>query len=678
MAVSPLQESFNAGELSKRLRGRVTSELYKRGLDYCDNLRPTPQGSLLMRAGSEKGHAEEYAGAGERLIRFRMSDEQDYLIDLTDLVMRIFNISGDPVPVDTGSVNIVQNGDFQLGALNWTGTGAVSGGVCDVSYGTYKEQVINVLSAGTYKLRLYSNFLSLQEAGNVRVGTASGGAQLLNAYPYLGGVYNGWHEYTFVVAAPGNIYLRLTGPAHVWWVDNVSIINMTGSYAIVSPWASDKLPDIQHTVETGRDAMIFVHGAIRPYELVRATDGTWAFNAKVFTAEPADWDPAWPESVEMYDGRAYYTIKNRFWASKAGTTSDMTIGSNPGDAMDYKLASKGSIRWLQGQRTLLCGTDIGELSITGSKGTPLVGDIQIRDESAFGSAKIQGINAGSVALFVAQGRREIRSLTFDLQTNGWESKAVTFIAEHMTKDLVKELHYTRLPEGLILALTKTGKLVACTYDPGENAIAWWRVTMSGEVISAAVSEGPSGAFLWMAVKRGTKRVLERLPLGDDDGLRYLDSSISAIIPENGSVAFDHLANGTKVKVLIDGALEANEYEVAAGAVALDPAMAGKAAVIGLGFTAKAVTLPLNVKSGKAHHAKIGITLNDSALPKINGKRPPDRSPATPQDTAEPRYSGKVDVGNLGWDGEGKITIEQDQPYRTEILALYSRTQAEEV
>jgi hypothetical protein len=36
----------------------------------------------------------------------------------------------------------------------------------------------------------------------------------------------------------------------------------------------------------------------------------------------------------------------------------------------------------------------------------------------------------------------------------------------------------------------------------------------------------------------------------------------------------------------------------------------------------------------------------------------------------------VEYGNVGWD-DGKIEIEQDLPFRTEILAIYEITQGNE-
>ena len=68
---------------------------------------------------------------------------------------------------------------------------------------------------------------------------------------------------------------------------------------------------------------------------------------------------------------------------------------------------------------------------------------------------------------------------------------------------------------------------------------------------------------------------------------------------------------------------------------------------------------------------MGVILNDSALPLVDGKRVPDRTPATPQDEAEPRRTGAfAAAGALGWESEGVITIEQDLPVRTEVLALF--------
>jgi hypothetical protein len=45
---------------------------------------------------------------------------------------------------------------------------------------------------------------------------------------------------------------------------------------------------------------------------------------------------------------------------------------------------------------------------------------------------------------------------------------------------------------------------------------------------------------------------------------------------------------------------------------------------------------------------------------------------------EPPFTGDVDMRVLGWSEDGAVTLEQDLPFRTEILALFSTAQVNEV
>jgi hypothetical protein len=148
--------------------------------------------------------------------------------------------------------------------------------------------------------------------------------------------------------------------------------------------------------------------------------------------------------------------------------------------------------------------------------------------------------------------------------------------------------------------------------------------------------------------------------------------VAKAIPENLTITgLDHLV-GEEVVIIIDGALEPRQT-VAAGQVVVE--RAGTEAVIGLPYNALARGLP-PIRDGKARLASLGVQLVDSALPKINGKRPDDRTPATPQDQAEPLRTGKFEVdADLGWEAEGTFEIEQDLPFRTEVVAVFGTAQA---
>jgi hypothetical protein len=46
-------------------------------------------------------------------------------------------------------------------------------------------------------------------------------------------------------------------------------------------------------------------------------------------------------------------------------------------------------------------------------------------------------------------------------------------------------------------------------------------------------------------------------------------------------------------------------------------------------------------------------------------------------TPEPGTTGDVEVACLGW-GDGSITIEQDLPLRTEVLAVFANTAVHDI
>lgn len=51
--VSPIQDSFQAGFLGQRVRGRVNSDIYKDALAKCENWHPLVQGPIRLRPGSQ-------------------------------------------------------------------------------------------------------------------------------------------------------------------------------------------------------------------------------------------------------------------------------------------------------------------------------------------------------------------------------------------------------------------------------------------------------------------------------------------------------------------------------------------------------------------------------------------------------------------------------------------------
>jgi hypothetical protein len=490
--------------------------------------------------------------------------------------------------------------------------------------------------------------------GNLKVPTHNGLGDLYPKYPDdftavdLGqfsnpnGVIGGLH------LMPGTYYLSfqfavLSGG----YVDDASIVidyiaagGTDGTPAgldIPTPWTLNEVEAIQFDTETGRDRTVFVHSAHNPWQLTFVAARNWTFGDIAFAGMPVEWAGVnWPACVQIHGGRTYYAgepkTKNRVRASRSNDPDNLTLGPNPGDALDFKIATKGAIRWLDSYRTLLAGTDLGHFSITGSTGLPLVGDIQVRPESGYQSAPIQAVKSGEHAIFVTSDLRRVRATLFDLQTDGWAAKDLVFAAEHITAGVIKEIHHVWTPDSTLILLLRDGTCAVCTFEPSENVLAWWTINIGATICSAAPVQGPNGAFLWMAVLRNGAVCLERLSLSEGaEELAYVDSYRKIVATayvyangDNGVVldGFEHLA-GLDVQVIWNGiVVPSSVFPRGSSDVGLvkltdmqtgGESIAGQTVTVGVKYKATAITMPKNTKTGKASSPKIGVIVNESRL-----------------------------------------------------------------
>jgi hypothetical protein len=721
MAVSPIQTRFDGGEVSRRVGGRFDSEVYKKSLDLCTNFKPTPQGSLLMRAGAKHGAVWPYA-TPPKLFPFRVAgDSDDHTIAIDSNGLRIF----DPDDVEvTRYWNKITNGGFDIDVVGWHGIAGydlTTGGVPQFSLAVSNNwesgaarvngsqafgQSITSVAGHTHRVTVkargylydplypddptngWTLTLAIDGIPGSRHDFETSGTNQTFSFTYVGD--GAAHD--LVIAANATGFIRLI-------VDDVTLVDLDlpvveplgSGYAIVGvppvlfasiPWTYDQLDLVQLAPEPHRDSAIFFHGNVQPYVIKLSGPDVWEFYPAQFKDAPSNWgNGCWPGAAELgFQGRLFAGSTPNdpgvVWGSKVGSPFVFTPGVNPDDPVSFTISTKGRIVWLQGQKTLLAGGEQAEHSVSGSNLMISSGDVNIQDESAYGSAPIQGVHIGNQVIFVAKDRRTIRALEYSQEANGWITKALTFLADHMTVGGVRELHFAHSPDPMIIAVLNLGGVVGCVYDRSEQVIAWWRLAMGGTVRSAAVHHGDDGASVVLSVERTTGVHLEHVPL-HEVGAQYLDAWASRTVRVDGKVVnCSHLA-GQTVRCLIDGVLLGSITFDEFGQATAGEAYANKTAVVGYSFTATARLLPRNLKSGKAHSPKIGAILNESAIPKLNGKRAAERNAAVNFDTINASYTGKCVVSNMGWSEDDKITIEQDLPYRTEILAVFSRTEANE-
>ena len=142
-------------------------------------------------------------------------------------------------------------------------------------------------------------------------------------------------------------------------------------------------------------------------------------------------------------------------------------------------------------------------------------------------------------------------------------------------------------------------------------------------------------------------------------------------------SLDHL-EGQTVQILIDDAVYPKQI-VSSGAVTVDlpSTFASKTIEIGLGYVSTLKTLKVEAGSSagstaqgrKKRYNEVIVRLYKTVGATVNGDQIPFRSSADEMGQPIPAFTGDKKVTNLGWDREGKITIEQTQPLPMTILGI---------
>jgi hypothetical protein len=711
----PIQTSFAGGEISPKLHGRVDTELWRKGLDYCENFEPLAHGPLLSRGGTRWVSSFATLTRNCRLMEFPRQGDVGFLLLFGGGALRVLDgLSG--AAVQAGAIDWIVNPRFTYGWESWTTLYAEvvngryllrpsRGGAVGTAYQTTVS-----LDAGTYTVSIQGATAS----GNwldVFVGTTVGGTDLLDEDFSTDSLSSkGAATYTITLGAPATVTLYVqTGSSSAEYVGDREAgaellelaIREAGTGAAVwdstttpaFPWTDTQLGAIQVVSEPARDRMMFFHPEVAPYELsFDRTSGAWTFQAITFTFTDMgnpDWEsPNFPGVAELYQGRLVVAgipgKLNKLLGSKSGEPYDFTLGTNANDAFSLDVSTKGAIRWLAGHRTLLMGTDRGEYIVTAQGGILTPSDFEIRPQSGNGCASVQAVQVMDQAMYVSRDRRRLRMLSFNLQENGWQTRDLTFTSEHLTGGKIREIDWLSTGNDQVYAVMASGEVVAWSFNRAEQVIAPWRATFGGEVYSLCVLEAGDQDRVWMLVQRVGTVCLEEWLVSDDDTERCLLDSYAVSNPGAGTAGGYTWLAGETVVAICDGV--AGDPQVVSPTGVITVPVSATTCVAGIFSPRTVTTLPKEggmpggtAQGSKQRMVKATLRLNDSALPLIDGVRcAPDRSPLTPMGVVSTRLTEDVTARVLGWEAKGAITITQDVPLRTEILAIFGVVSTNEV
>ena len=525
--------NFTGGELSPRLDGRTDLTKYTSGCATLENLIVYPHGSAARRPGSTFIAEVANSANKTRLIPFEFSTTQTYMLEFSNLKMRVYK--------DSGSV---LEGDKTISAITKANPAVVTANSHGYSNG---DEVLISSVGGMTEVNgkrflvadKTTNTFELQDKDGVDINSSafttytSGGVSnkvFEIATPYttaqLFDIKFAQSADVMYITHPEHEVEKLSRTGHTAWtltdVDftkgpfqdaNITTTTLTPSNAStgsrdITASATTGINNDQGWLSTDVGRQIHFNGGYatitaRTSATVVVANVTIAFtNANAITA----WQlgafsdtTGHPSCVTFFEQRLVFAGTTNqpqtIFFSKSGDYENMdaNIGGTiaDDDAIIYTIASNqvNAIRFMTATRTLIIGTAGGEFTVSGggtdSAVTPT--NILIKKQSNHGAANVDAIAVGNATLFLQRAKRKIRELAYNFDVDGYIAPDMTILAEHITESGLTQIAYQQEPNQIVYAVRGDGELAGLTYQREQQVTAWHRHIFGGRFGVATIT-----------------------------------------------------------------------------------------------------------------------------------------------------------------------------------------------
>lgn len=721
--VSSIVTSFQAGELSPRLEGRIDLQKYSAGAQTLQNMVVFPQGGITRRPGTYYAGSSK-SGGKVRLIPFEFSDEQAYVLEFGANYIRFFQdgapleSGGSPVEVVTAysvtdifEINFVQSADVVFLAhkdhkpAKLTRTTATSFTLTDIDFvdGPYLDE--NITSTTLYADADTGSITITASAG---LFTSADVGRLLRFREVLEVTYDEWAAATSYnandfVRYNGHVYKQVTGSTQT--SGNTPPVHTSGTETYGNVDWEYRHDDTGYVEITAFTSATVVTATVKeddggisvlPHNIVGAANATTKWSLGAFGG-----DQGQPRAVAFYEERLYFagTIgkPQSIFGSVTADFENHTPGTEDDDAVNVTISSDqvNIIKHMIPGRFLQIMTSSAEFTLSGGTGTTAVTptNLNVLRETTFGSGDVRPLRAGASTIMIQKGGEKVKEVTFSLDTDGLVGRDLTVLGEHLARGGVTDMVWQQEPELILWFVRGDGTLIGLSYDPANNTIGWHQHPLGGSGVVESITAIPSGTEdqVYLSVKRTIdgstvrhivymKSIYFNQDVGDafyvDSGITYDGAATTTI------TGLDHL-EGESVQILADGSTHPDKT-VSSGSITLDR-QASKVHV-GLSYNSLVETLRLEagaddgIAQGKIKRihgitARFLDTVGAELGPDVNNlDRLPFRDSSMSMDTAVPLFNGDKEIFfPSGYENDAQVVIRQSQPLPMTIVAIMRRS-----
>lgn len=555
--------SFNSGELSPLLDGRVDLDKYASGCRQLRNAKILTYGGIERRPGLQYIATAKHGDKKCRMIEFQFSTTTTYAIEAGDLYFRFYSnggrieVSGTPYEISTPYT------EAQLFEIQWAQ-------INDVMYLVHPEVSPRKLSRVTdssWTLEelefdlpplLDENLTSttITASGTSGTITLTSSASLfvsdhVGAYFQLGhrreadtvernitsnGQTTGietrgeWNLRTYGIWV-GDILLQRSEDGGTTWE---TIRKWTGKEDRNIDAAGEESEEVQLRAKVENYSAPTAAGSTTPrvvlevvdnyiYGLAKVTGYTSAtevdaevvneFHSTAATKvwSESSWSPlrGYPKTVTVYQQRIFYAGSSHqpqtVWASRIEDYEDFTVGTLATDGFNYTMGAqeRNAIEWLVAQKDLLIGTSGGEWSMgAGSLDEVISPDnVLVKRQSTYGSRALRGTLVNEVVLFIQRQGRKVREFVYSIEKDSYVSPDLTLLSEHITDNGILDTAYQQQDDSVFWAVTEEGNLIGMTYERAQNVVGWHKHDTDGLFESVASIYGSDEDEVWVSVQR---------------------------------------------------------------------------------------------------------------------------------------------------------------------------------
>ena len=596
-----LRNNFTAGEMSERLQTRAGLAAYENGCFAIENLLIHKEGGLAKRPGFRFIAPAKTDDQRARLIHFRFSVSQAYVIEAGAGYFRFYANGGqillDDAPYEVPSpyaeqecleLTWTQSADFlylfhaahppmalrRIGHTNWS--------LADIAFSppmTYEagHKLGRTLQLSTTTGTVTASLIgggAFVAADVDRLIEAEGGQATITAvtdastatvtinrpFPTTTFFAGDWLIVGSPVAAltpskkePIGAVVTLTLDIAGWRGEDIGkFVDVAGGFVELTGYTSP-------TVMTG-----IIRGALDATAQVGA--GRWKLRSPSWSP-----DRGYPEAGGFHQQRFSFggvpADPGRLVGSRSADLYAFTLGTKDDDAIEYPLLDDDvhAIRWVKsfGDK-LAVGTDAGAWVISSGITDPTITPTAIAAslQQPYGSAPhLLARRIGGALVYAHRSRKSLLALRYDFSSDNYSATDLNVLSAHILRQGIVDWTFQQEREPIIWVVRSDGQLAACTWYPEHEVMGWHRHITDGIVESVAVIPGDPDDELWAIVQRTingqTRRFVECLdPVQDDDAAVEDGFFVDSGLTYRGDPAtiisgLDHL-EGETVAVLADG------------------------------------------------------------------------------------------------------------------------------